>query len=155
MPGHGGRGDLLGDPAEEARARDAIAEPELGVRAVRADLAQAPAPALVQAGHARPGHVAGLVELDHLDQAADLGRPDAHQHAVARAAAALQIAADLPARDAAEEVQLLGRIGDPVPDDVARGGDVDLRLDPHPITGSRRSAASASRVSCMTRTTWL
>src|SRR5437764_14810049 len=105
MPGDGRRRDLLRDPAEDARARDAVAEAELDMCAVRADLAQAPAAALVQAGHARPGHVAWLVPFDHLDQAADLSRADPHQHPVAGAAAALLIAADLPARHAAEQVQ--------------------------------------------------
>src|SRR5262245_45617723 len=154
MAGDGRRRDLLGDPAEEARAGDAVAEAELGVRAVGADLAQAPAPALVEARDARPGHIAGLLVLDDLDQPADLRRADAHQHAIARAAAALLVARDLPARDPAEEVQLLGGVGDPIPHDLARRGDVDLRLYPHPITGKRRSAASASRVSCITRITW-
>ena len=58
---------------------------------VRADLAQAPAAALIQAGDAGPRHVPGLVELDDLHEAADLGRPDAHEHPVAGAAAALLV----------------------------------------------------------------
>ena len=29
-----------------------------------------------------------------------------------------------------------------------------LAVDPHPITGKRRSAASASSVSCISRMTW-
>ena len=144
----------LAHRAGELGAGDAVAEPELDVGAAGADLAQPPAAALVQAGDARPRHVARLVELDDLDETADLGRPDAHQHPVARPAAALLVAADLPAGDTAEEVQLPGRVGDPVPDDLALRRDVDLRGDPHPTTGRRRSAASASRVSCITRMTW-
>src|SRR5947208_3631884 len=35
-----------------------------------------------------------------------------------------------------------------------RRGDVDLGADPHPITGSLRSAESASRVSCIRRMMW-
>src|SRR4051812_21999490 len=69
MPGDRRRSDALGDPAEQARAGDAVAEAELDVGAPGADLAQPPAPALVQAGDARPRHVAGLVELDDLDEA--------------------------------------------------------------------------------------
>ena len=53
-----GAATLLGDPAEEARARDAVGEPELDVGAVRPALAQAPAAALVDAGDAGPRHVA-------------------------------------------------------------------------------------------------
>jgi hypothetical protein len=41
----------------------------------RAGIAQAPAPALVDAGDARPGQLAIKHPLDDLDQAADLGRP--------------------------------------------------------------------------------
>ena len=76
---------LLGDPAPEPRARDAVLEPQLDARGAAA-LADPPAAALVDPGHRGPGEVARRLELDDLDQAADLGRADAQQHPVAGAA---------------------------------------------------------------------
>ena len=85
----GGRGDVLGEPAAEAGAGDAVAQAQLDVGAAEVALAQAPAAALVDAGDAssRRGR-ARLVVLDDLDEPADLGRADAHEHLVARAEAA-------------------------------------------------------------------
>src|SRR5436305_10811692 len=73
------RGDLLGQPAEDPRARHAVLEAELDPGALAGALAQPPTAALVDAGHRVPGQVAVLVPLDDLDQAADLGRADPHQ----------------------------------------------------------------------------
>ena len=85
VPAHRGRRDLLGDPAQDPGAGDAVGQAQLDVGVVVGARAQPPAPALVDAGDRRPREVAALVPFDDLDQAADLGRADAHERAVARA----------------------------------------------------------------------
>ena len=65
-------------------------------RVQSAALAQPPAAALVDAGDRRPGQVALRPELDGLDQPADLGRADPHQHPVARAEPGARPAARTP-----------------------------------------------------------
>src|SRR5262249_35996670 len=152
--GEGRGGALPAPPAEDARAGHAVGEAQLDARLVVALRAQPPASALVHAGDRAPGQVARLVPLDDLDEAADLGRADTHQRAVARAQAGRLLAGDLPARHAGHEVQVARGVDDELPHRLARGGDDDVRLDPHPITGRRRSAASASSVSCIRRTTY-
>src|SRR5204863_7967438 len=57
---HDRRRELVAQPAEET-ARGVVAQAEHHAGAVRAALAQPPAPSLVEAEHARPGHVAGLL----------------------------------------------------------------------------------------------
>ena len=100
-----------------------------------------------------PGEVALGLELDDLDQPADLGRADPHQHPVARAEAVLAAATDsqrvTPAKKSSTRAGSLT-----CSHTIARRReDVDVLGDPHPSTGKRRSAASASRVSCISRTT--
>ena len=90
---------------------DAVLEPQLDARGAAA-LADPPAAALVDAGHGVPGEVALRLELDDLDQAADLGRADPQQHPVAGAEPGLLLALDRPARDAGHEVQVARRVGD-------------------------------------------
>jgi hypothetical protein len=65
---HGRRGELLGEPAEDARPATPYCKPQLDVRAALAPRAQPPAAALVDAGDRRPGQVALGRELDDLDQ---------------------------------------------------------------------------------------
>ena len=135
-------------------AGDAVLEAQLDARAAAVALADPPAPALVDAGHRHPRQVAVGLELDHLDQPADLGRADAQQHPVAGAEPAGLLAVDRPAGDAGHEVQVALGVGDQRPHQLGRRVDLDRLGDPHPITGSRRSAASASSVSCIRRMTW-
>ena len=90
-----------------------------------------------------------LVVLDDLDEAADLGRADAHEHPVARAEPARLLAGDLPARDAGHEVQVARRVGDELPHDLGRGRDVDRRARPSsdhreaPLGGAARRGSPA------------
>src|SRR3954469_15039274 len=148
------RGQLIGDPAEEAAGR-VVAQAEHHAGAVRAVLAEPPAPTLVDAHHARPGHVARLFELDDLDQATHLGRADAHQHPVAGATAALLAAVHLPARDAAEEERVVVGVRHVVPDERAWSVDDEFPFDAHqPMKGKRRSAASSSSLPCISPRTW-
>ena len=108
-------------------AGDAVGEAELDPGAAVAGRAQAPAAALVDAGHRRPGHVVRLGELDDLDQPAHLGRADLDQHPVAGAEADSLLALDLPAGDPRHEVQGVVGVGDVVPDQL-RGRRDDDRL---------------------------
>ena len=113
-------------------------------------LPQPPAQPLVDPGDARPGEVGRLVELDDLDQAADLGRPDAQVHRVAGASAVLGTVVLAPhLRRARHEARIGARVRDQLPDLVRRGVDDRGLLDPHPSTGRRRSAWSAVRVRCI------
>ena len=81
-------GDALGEPAEDARARDAVREAQLDPRAApppRSRRRQRPRwsmPVTDVQARSRSAR-----ELDDLDQAADLGRADAQQHPVAGAEA--------------------------------------------------------------------
>src|SRR3954452_6709777 len=153
VPADRRRGDLLGQPAEDPRAGHAVLEAELDAGAVGGPLAQPPARALVDAGDRVPRDVGELVPLDDLDAAADLRRADVHQRAVPRADAGRLVADDLEARHAGHEVQVARGVGDELPDELARRGDLDADRDPHPTRGSWRSAAKASRAACMRDTT--
>src|SRR4051812_46381524 len=158
MPAELGGREELGDPSRNARARDAIREAQLNARATVRQLAEAPAAALVHAHHRAPCHVPFFLPLDDLDQTANLGGADADQHPIAGAEPTPLVARDLPARDTGHEVKVVRGIGEVVTDQPGRRGDDDRLVQPHgdpqPITGSRRSAASVSSVSCMTRVTY-
>src|SRR4051812_8157178 len=153
VPAHDRARELLGQPGPDPAAGHAVLQPQLDPRAPALARPQAPAPALVHAGDGRPGQVALRLELDDLDQLADLRRADPHQHPVARAHPGAPGALDLPAGDAGEEVEHAGGVGDLLPHQRARRVDLDVLGDPHPSTGKRRSAASASSVSCIVRST--
>ena len=77
-----GRSELR-DQAGDPSANHTVGESELDLAAARAMLSDPPAAAVVHACHRVPGHVEGLVPLDHLNQATDLGGPDAEQDPVA------------------------------------------------------------------------
>jgi hypothetical protein len=102
---HDRRRELLRQPAPDARAGDAELEAQLDSRRAVLAAPEAPAAALVDARDRVPGEVALGLELDDLDQAADLGRADPHQHPVARAQAGPRPAGALPAGDAGEEFE--------------------------------------------------
>ena len=111
---------------------------------------------LMRVGSAEIGGLVEVVECDEpsdLHQPADLGRAHAHEHPVAGADARGTLGLDLPAGHAGHEVQVPSGVVDERPHLVRGRGDLDRRGDPHPITGRRRSEASASRVSCMRRRT--
>jgi hypothetical protein len=58
---------------------------------------------VIETGDRRPGEVAGLVELDSLEQLAEVGCADPEQHSIAGAQAGSDLARDLPAGDAGRE----------------------------------------------------
>jgi hypothetical protein len=76
VPAHGGCRDPLGQPAAQARAGHDVGEAELDAPPAAGSLAQPPPAAVVETGDRRPGEVARLVELDDLDQSAELGCAD-------------------------------------------------------------------------------
>ena len=69
VPAHGGRRDVLGDPAQEAGARDAVGQAQLDMGVRIGPRAQAPAPTLIDAADRRPGEITALFPLDDLDEA--------------------------------------------------------------------------------------
>ena len=141
--------DLLGDRAEHPSG-GVVGEPQRHARARVVGLAQAPAQALVDAGDAGPGQVGGLVELDDLDQAAHVGRPHVQVDRVARADALLgPVVLALEPGHAVHEARVEAGVRDQLPDLLARGVDDGCLLDPHPITGRRRSSCSAVSARCM------
>src|SRR3954451_690732 len=94
VPAHDRRRELLRDPAPEAAGRAEL-DPQLDPRgAIKST--HPPAAPLVDAGDRVPRQVALGRELDDLDQPTHLGRPDPHQHPVARAQAGPRPADALP-----------------------------------------------------------
>src|SRR5439155_205009 len=89
------------------------AQGDLG--AVGPQLAQAPATPLVDAGHARPRHVSGSVELDDFDEAPDLGRPHGHAHVDARAIPHRWAVLHVPPGEPGHEQGVLLGVGGRVP----------------------------------------
>ncbi len=154
MPGHRGRGDSLGQPAAQAGARHDVGEAELDPSAAAGRRAQAPAPSVIEAGHRCPREVARRIELDHLDQPADFGRAHPEQHPIAGFEAGGTIADHLPAGNSRHVAEDAFGIGHDRPHVLDRRGEHGVGADPHPITGKRRSAASASRASCIRRIRW-
>jgi hypothetical protein len=102
---HDRGGELLRQPAPDPRARDAELDAQLDPSGTVRAAPDAPAAALVDAHDRVPGEVALGLELDDLDQAADLGRADPHQHPVARAEAGPRPPDAFPAGHAGEEVE--------------------------------------------------
>ena len=157
VPAHGRRGDLLGEPAEDARRRRrrrrGAARRACGRRA-RSRSRQRPRWSMpVTEVQARSR---GARELDDLDQPADLGRADPH---AASGSARRGRRACSPTTSQrvtpAMKCRYARGVGDLTPTPASGGAATSIVLgDPHPITGKRRSAASASRVSCISRMTW-
>ena len=121
-----------------------VGQPQRHARAAVRGLAQAPAPALVDAGDVGPAQVAGLVELHHLHQAAHVRRAHVHAHREARAQAAARALRRRRSRSfgsqcvTVHEPRVGGRVAHPLPDLLARGVDRRRLLDPHqPSTGRR------------------
>ena len=75
VAGDGRGGDAPADPAAQAGPLNDVSEAKLDAGAAAGGLPQPPPAAMVHARHRRPGEVARRVDLDHLDQATDLGRP--------------------------------------------------------------------------------
>ena len=93
-------------------------------------------------------------ELDGLDQPADLGRADPHQHPVARAEPGPRPADALPARHAGEEVQHARRVAHLLPDDRAAAratSTCSAILIRSPGSAARRPAPRASPASAARR----
>ncbi len=85
------------------------------------------------------------VELDDLDQPADLGRADPHQHPVAARRGPVR-GPPTHSQRVTPDKKSSTRAGSETCSHTDRGGGariVDVLGDPHPITGKRRSAASA------------
>src|SRR4051794_25387844 len=149
------RGEELCDPSRYSGAGYAVGEAQLDRGPPVRQLAKAPAATLVHAGDRAPRHVALLLPLDELVQTADLRGANADQHPVAGAEPASLLTVDLPPGDARHEVQVVRGLREVVPDSLRRCRDDDRFVEPHqPSTGNRRSAASWSSVSCITRITW-
>ncbi len=146
---------LLGQRAHDAAGR-AVAQPQRDPGAAVLQVAQPPAPALVDAGHARPCQVAVLVQLHDLHQPAHVGRAHVHPHPVARAHRRGRLARRRPApsgarcRSAAATARCPPAsprrpcAGPPRPRAPRRAC-----VPAYPITGNVRSAWSAVSVSCI------
>src|SRR5437588_9372750 len=72
-------GQSVSENPEETTGRR-IAEAQRDLGASRASLAKSPSASVIYARDVRPGQIALLVELDHLDEATNLRRPHQHPH---------------------------------------------------------------------------
>jgi hypothetical protein len=99
---------------------------------------------VIETGDRRPGEVARPVELDDLDQSAELRSADSEQHSIAGAQAGSDLARDLPADDAGRVVEYALGVGDDRPHVFDRGGEQPVAVDPSDVMEIARGAETGS-----------